>query len=347
MEMSSQDYSPFYKRIILAEEKQTDTRCLTLKTILDWGLNISNFFGKLKGDKLIKTGYLTDIDHEKTLEKSISFFNICFGKIQNELKQQWNRGKSDGGFIAMNIGVTAIIRTLDCILEYLVKQKNLTPENMSGEKLAEAVMPYLDPVVSFVKNLDSASLKKLRGYFGSGATEKVLREFQREINKDFGDFKSEGLEQWIKESGGKFNVDAMVLGNQQIQPLIDDFIKRTLIKEYGEKYWWFEIPEKIRLDCVRRKEEDRSEESPWKFLDTIHYKEIIESHWGLLGNFFTPPGMENESKKKKLEWLVKLNSIRKKYSHPQREPVTEEECNCLKEIYEWLQRRMAIQPLDK
>jgi len=342
IEMNSQDFSPFYKRIIMSEEKQTDVRCLTLKSILDWGVNPTNFYGKLKQDKLIKTGYLTDITHEKTLEKSQVFFNSCFSKIENELKEQWDLGRSEGGFIAMNIGVSAIIRTLDSISEHLVKNKNICPEEMTGQELADAVLPYLDPVPEFVKGLDYDTKKRMRGYFGSGATEKVVREFQNAIHDDFHEFNPDELDQWIKESSGQFNKAAYVMGNEKIQPLIDEFVKKKLKVEYGKNKWWYEaVPLKVRNNCVIRKEEEKSEAEPWEFLDTIHYKEIIENKWNLLGDYFTEPGKESESKKKRLTWLVKFNSIRKRYSHPQRPNITEEEYNYLTNIYQWLQNKLV------
>lgn len=341
IEMNAQDISPFYKRIISSEEKQTDTRCLTLRTILDWGINKTKFFGILKNDQLIKTGYLNTVSYEKTLKKSIDFFNTCFSKIENELKEQWDLGKGEGGFIAMNIGVSAIIRTLDSLLEHLEKNKNIVPQKMEGKELADLVIPYLDPVNEFVKNLSFEGRKKLRGYFGSGASEKVLREFQSKIHDEFKDFNPDGLDQWIKESSGQFTTQSFVLGNEKIQPMMDEFILQKLVKEHGEKEYWKEgVPLKVRTPCVIRKEEEGSTESPWKFLDTIHYKEIINHQWSLLGDFFTPPGMEEESRKNKLSWLDKLNSIRKKYSHPSREKVTEKEFNALEYIYQWLQKKL-------
>ncbi len=342
IEMNNQDFSPFYKRIISSEEKKTDIRCLTLKSILDWGINKTNFFGIIKNDKLIKTGYLNDVSYEKTLKKSLCFFNACFSKIENELEEQWDLGREEGGFIAMNIGVSAIIRTLDSLLEHLEKNKNIVPQKMEGKELADLAISYLDPVIEFVKILSFEERKKFRGYFGSGATEKVQREFQSKIHEEFKDFNPDGLDQWIKESSGQFTNLSFALGNQKIQPLIDKFIKQKLVREYGEKKWWTAgVPFTVRKPCVIRKEQESSSESPWKFLDIIHYKEIINYQWNLLGDFFTPPGMEQASRKSKLSWLDDINSIRNKYSHPSREKVTEKEYNDLEEIYEWLQKKLV------
>ena len=99
---------------------------------------------------------------------------------------------------------------------------------MSAEALADAVTPYLDPVIEFVDNLDNEGIKKLRSLFGSGATEKVLREFQYSIHKEYQDFNPEGLQQWIKEHSGVFNKPSYDLGHNHIEPLIDDFIKSKM-----------------------------------------------------------------------------------------------------------------------
>jgi DNA sulfur modification protein DndB len=338
MEMSADNANPFYKRIIISEEKKTDVRCLTLQTIKNWGLAKTNFFGKLKGDNLISTGYLSEVNYEKMLEKAVEFFNTVFTKIEEDLNIQWDLGSGEGGFIGMNIGVSALIRTLDSIIEYLFKFKGLAPESLTGEELAFATWEYLDPVVRFVKSLDSEETKKLRSLFGSGATGKVVREFQNAIHQDFEEFKPEGLEQWIKESSGKYNTRAYELGHNQIEPMIDAFIKSKLAKEFGKKYWWNKgVPPEIQKKCATARIDKGSTEPDSNFLNTMHYIEIIEKQWTLLGNHFTPPGFGSEKKPKRLQWLNKFNSIRQKYSHPQRENTTEEEYNFLEETKEWLE----------
>lgn len=243
----------------------------------------------------------------------------------------------------MNIGVSAVIRVVDSILEFLYKIKNLCYEILDGEQLANRVLPYLDSIIKFVNNLDLEGIKKLRGLFGSGATEKVLKEFQKAIHDDYPDYNPVGLEQWIKDSTGEFNYPAHEIGNNFIEPLIDKFIKSKLKEEFGEEnnIWWVEgIPMEIKKKCSNNQIESKTMEPIENFLNTIHYVTIIEANWTLLGNYFTKPGMEKVKKDKKLEWLKKFNGIRQKYSHPQRENTTEDEYNFLIEIKEWLEKTL-------
>ena len=341
--MNDDESSPFYKRIIISEEKKTETRCLTLQTLKNWGFSNVNFFGKLKGNKLIKTGSLSDVSYDKTLKKALDFFNNTFLRIEEGLNQQWNLGSSDGGFIAMNIGVSALIRTQDHVIEYLTKSKNIEPESRNGKELAAVAMPYLEPIIDFVKGLDWEGRRKLRSLFGSGATEKVVWEFLYAIYQEFPDFQPEGLQQWIKDNSGEFNKPSWDVGHNKIEPMIDKFIKRKLKEEFGEKNWWIQgIPKEIQKKCSDNRIEEGSSEPDWNFLNTIHYYTIIQKHWTLLGNHFTKPGAESEKKIKRIEWLQQFNKIRKKYSHPQRVNTTEEEYNFLVELNEWLTTKLVI-----
>ena len=343
-EMNADDNSPFYKRVIMAQEPRTDTRCLTLETLLKWGLSSKlGFFGKVKGKTLVKHGYLTDVDYDATLEKSLSFFNSCFSYVEGRLPDQWEAGSGLGGFISMNIGVSAIMRTLDQVLDHLVRFKKLAPEEMNGEELANQVIPYLDPVVDFVKNLDSEGLKKLRSLFGSGATEKVLMEFLYAIHQEYDDFNPEGLANWIRDRTGEYTQAAWDLGHNLIEPMIHEFITARLTKEYGEKSWWSEgVPKEIQKGCSDARIDTGTVEPDWNFLNTIHYERILLKNWQLLGMYFTLPGQENIKREKRLSWLSRLNSIRQKYSHPQREIVTEEEYKFLEELHGCLKEKLAV-----
>ncbi len=125
------DKSPFYNRIILSEEDKTSTRCLTLETLMKWGLSASpGYFGKVKGKKLIRPGYLTAVTNDDTLKKALVFLNRCFNYMKDELKVQWDIGSGEGGFISMNIGVSAVLKSIDIILDHLIKFENLKPEEL-------------------------------------------------------------------------------------------------------------------------------------------------------------------------------------------------------------------------
>lgn len=342
-DMNCDERSPFYKRVILSEEKKTEERCLTLQTLVSWGFGRVDFFGKTKGKELVKTGFLYDGNYDKTLSKSIEFFNVCFQLLEDKLAHQWSAGSAEGGFIAMNSGVSATFRVINDIVTYLVKEEEVRPEELTGAELALRVIPYLEVVVNFINSLDAEGVKKLRGLFGAGAPEKILREFQYAINKAYPPFLPEGLDQWIKEHSGQYNARCYDTGSFIEKHIIDANIKSILQKRLGERNWWTEgVPTKTQIECSKRRIEKKSNEHDSNFLDLIDYADIISNNWDILGNLFTPPGLENAAKAKRIEWLVKFNLIRQKYSHPQRENTTEEEFAFLEHLKRWLEERFKM-----
>ena len=99
----------------------------------------------------------------------------------------------------------------------------------------------------------------------------------------------------------------------------------------------------IQKMCSDTRIDKASEEPDWNFLNTIHYEAIAKENWKLLGEYFTPPGLENASQKNRMSWLNKFNDVRQKYSHPQRDIVKEEEFIFLQNLYRWLQVKLYIE----
>ncbi len=75
----------------------------------------------------------------------------------------------------------------------------------------------------------------MRSHFGSGAPEKVTRQFLIAIHNEFNEFNPDGLQQWLKEYSGQFNMPSWELGHNHIEPLMHEFIVAQLKKQFGEK----------------------------------------------------------------------------------------------------------------
>jgi len=348
MEMNASEQSPLYKRVVVSEEKKTEKRCLTLQTLIAWGLNPkTNFFGRMRGRKIVATGSISENNWDKTLEKALEFFNTTFEFVQNKFPVQWNIGNGTGGFISMNLGVSSIMRVQDSILNHLILSDELHCENYSGIELAKLTFVYLDEVLKYLDRLDNNQIKELRSIFGAGSVEKVLREFQNAIHLEDKTFTPLGLEEWIENQSGIYNDPAYNLGHNIIEPGIDKFIINSLKSEYEDNWWKDGIPLGVRKKCQDRKEEDNPNGKASEFLDMTDYASIIsykssyKSNWEFFGDYFTPPGATGK-KDKKLSWITDFNSIRKKYSHPQREPVTLSELEYLKNLENWLEQKGVL-----
>lgn len=341
--LSSKMESPLYKRIKLLDEPGSNTRCLTKNYLIGQALNKTNFFGLVQKKKIVKHGYLWAGDYQSTLDESYDFLSTCFQFIENDLSAQWGLGKAEGGFIAMNLGISSSIRVINDILLYLDRTKHYDFATLSGEEIAGLVKEYFEPVIEYLKRLTYEEIKKLRGFVGGSAVDQVLREFQNAINQKYNDFEPEGFVQWKKENSGKFNAKAKELGDE-MQLRVRDFIFSKLKEAFGTAAdrWWNEgIQREIQIRCsterIKKGDEPGTEYNQMYLLD---YQRIIYDRKDLLLARFTAPGDERQKQNKKLDWFVKWNNIRAKYSHPERGKVTEKELAYLQQLEKWLYTRI-------
>lgn len=339
--LNNNNDSPLYKRIKLLDEKGSQKRCLTKNYLIGQALNKTNFFGITQKKKIVKTGYLWAGDYDRTLEKSYDFLNTCFQFFEMGVAKQWEKGSSEGGFITMNLGISSLVRLFDNLLEYLEKDHRIDFTKLTGEEIGGKLKPYLDPIISFVDSLSLEEIKKLRSFVGGSAVDRVLREFQNIINKEFDSFSPEGLTQWQKESTGMYNDPSRKLGDD-MQLRIRTYIFEKLKNEYGisDDRWWLEgIPKDIQKKCAVEKIE-HGEGYEQDYLYLIDYQKIIKYQKKLLLNSFTPPDLKSASVDKRLNWFAQWNKIRAKYSHPEKGKVSEEEYKFMLGIQEWLYKNI-------
>jgi DNA sulfur modification protein DndB len=341
--LNDREESPLYNRIITGEESRTQTKCITLSYIFDYGLNKTNFFGEICKRNLIKTGplYAGDLAYN-TLEKSYGFFKDVFSFIEEMLPEQWEKGDAEGGFISRNIGVASIITIMWDIVDYLRKRKYIDFEKYESTRIYDEVKPYLILIVDFISNLNREDLQNMSKQWGSTGVSKVRREFQKVIYEKEISFQPEGLLQYIKDSSGMFNEETDSISDE-LQRAINRHIIGTLKSVHGNednKWWRLGIPKQIQKDCAIKSIETDPPEPPENFLLLLDYQKIISSSWTLFGDTYTPPDMKHGKKDDKLTWFNRYNTIRNKVKHPERQDVTEEEHIFIVNIKTWLYSRI-------
>ena len=192
-----------------------------------------------------------------------------------------------------------------------------------------------------MENLSLEEIKKLRGFVGGGAVDRVLREFQNVINKEFDDFSPNGFAQWHKENTGMYNDPSRKIGDD-MQLRIRAYIFDKLKKEYGlsDDRWWAEgIPKDIQKKCAVEKIEHGGK-SEQDYLYLLDYQKTVKYQKKILLNSFTPPDLKSASVDKRLNWFAQWNKIRAKYSHPEKGKVSEEEYEFMMGLQKWLNKNI-------
>jgi len=119
--------------------------------------------------------------------------------------------------------------------------------------------------------------------------------------------------------------------------VLHDKIREVLREKFGDKEsgWWRQgVPEAIRVDCVKAREQGQGEDNaePYEFTTFIHLSEIIDKHWSLFMSRL--PNDVISDKKRFLAELKTLNSIRNRVMHPTRlHKISDEDFEFAREIH--------------
>lgn len=337
--LNEREESPLYNRIIMGEDRGTQTKCITLTYIFDYALNKTNYFGEISKRDLIRTGplYAGDLA-EKTLNKAYKFFHLLFSLFEEKLPEQWRLGSGNGGFVARNIGISSIIVITWDILQFQSHNNNIAFEKISSEDIFDEIKPFIMVIIKYLDTLSPDDLYNMSRQWGSTGVTKVRREFQRQIYQQNNDFTPEGLLQFIKESSGIYN-DETRTNIFKIQNSIKNHIFDMLKKEFGtnsDNWWRLGVPKPIQKECAVKAVESDPPEPPENFVLVLNYQSIIKTNWKLLGDYYTPPDNQKGNKESKLSWFVRFNTIRNRVTHPERKDVTEDEYYFIRSIKSWL-----------
>lgn len=108
-----------------------------------------------------------------------------------------------------------------------------------------------------------------------------------------------------------------------------------IIKPVDTNWWVNSIPANIRQECAKRHEEEGCRFPKEAYFDLIHLKTVITNNWKLFEQHFLAEGLKG-GKAKSLEWIDKLNEIRRLVGHPLKKHVagytfSADECRLLAE----------------
>jgi DNA sulfur modification protein DndB len=350
-ELGTRDDSPLYRRIMLGDKKKTSTSCITLDTIIVYGLKRANFFAKLNKKKLGELGHLWidpkqedgSFDYQEMLNKSYLFFRTYFDRVKERTEPIWNLGSEPGGFVAMNIGILCFIRMAGDLLNFVKKYEAADFAAMDGKAIAEATFLYLEPVFSYINGFDAQRIDQFRKYGSNpSGVENGVREFQKEIHNIYKDFDPEGLQKWIVDNSGKFNEVAKQFA-EKIEVGIKQKVFSTLEDKFGASWWKDAIPPDIKKNAYNIKVDENSEEPDYEFLHLPDYKKIISKHWETIFKpIFADPSIKS-NKEAQLKWFDSLIPLRNKVAHNRK--VTQEDHTFVVQLNEWLPGKLEIEKL--
>jgi len=330
--------SPFYKRIQRAESSRDIMSCISLTSLFSI-IDKSDFFiVKEKHGNILEYGPLWAGNNDATLKRTTYILKNWFKMIlaNDKASEWWDKGRGEGGGLAMNDGVIICVKVLRSVFQHL-DSKGYKLIHMDNEDLFESIKEYgiiLGDYFGSLTDDERKLFRRLRGIEGQTAG---MRHCQKAIHERISSFNPPGLEKFLEEEKAQTNKKAKEILDR-IEKQLNDIVLETLYQEFGksEPEWWLQgVPKKVRTKVSERFEEDDGSRGEKRFyFDLIDYRDIIINNWQLFENILSYG--KGGKKEKRTSWIVTLNNIRQVVSHYTGKSVSLEELNQIQEYDVWL-----------
>ncbi len=306
--------SPFYGRILLADETRNETRCITLESMFRTLSQPGMFIIK----NSVEYGPLWTGDNSTALKRTVHTVNGWFGLIREAVPDWWLLGAGEGGGLAMNDGISVCVGVLKSVFEHLTDKKRLKLIQLSNSEVLDVLRPYGEALGKCFANWSDPVRAQFRsGARGNQGLAAMRRKCEKELNSTFPDFEPQGLREDLRLQEARTNDKAFRVISQ-IEQALHKFIIGTLKLEYGEdetdSWWYHGVSEQIRKKATARREEEQGKDKKEHYLDLIDFRAIAVNNWELFQD--TLSFGKSGNKDAKTAWMQKLNEMRKIVMHP-------------------------------
>jgi DNA sulfur modification protein DndB len=338
--------SPFFGRILKADDSKSETRCISLTSVFH-ALEHSDFFiSRIKKGSVVEYGPLWDGDNNSTLKRTVSVLTGYFDVIRREARELWDRGSGEGGTLSMNDGITVCINLLRSIFNHLQSKQHVKLSDLDDRELIELISTWAKRVGMYFASLTPDQILLFRALRGVQGQTTSTRRVQEALRKSEPTFDPPGLKEFLEREKAQTTTRAFE-EIQAIEQILQSSVLSELKNEFGsdEPDWWFNgVPK-----SVRKKVDDRINDEGGKKggreqnFDLIDYREVILANWPLFETTFAHGKGSKESRTK---WIAEVNELRKPVVHASRGkslPITEEQLAVLQETHRWLTTQLEEQ----
>lgn len=326
--LSQDATSPFFGRFSIPGIPPKDAQNLTVPEVVK-GLMASTLIGKLLAKKTVAEGFLSAQTHDKTLLRARRVLNGYFRAIMDANPDRWIAGR--GAHICVNPGLRAHLVLLRDVLRYLEKQGHIDPHSATEDDLVKAIVDFIEPIVSFVRSASEAQVSaKFSKKFGEGGVTEYRFNLCELLVAKHTDFETEGFKAYkARQTDSRLKkINDDILDLQRV--ILDVTIKvlknvhGTSDQPSGEKAYWEQGIHNLEIKQAAFTKQQNfpiEKRGPKEaYLDLIDCIKIWKqsNNWEHFKEVFSFPLQDekaNTQKKYYVDWLEKLNEVRKTAAH--------------------------------
>ena len=335
VDLSESDNSPIWGRVTTEWESGAANRPITLPQLAG-AIADSQLTGTVKSG-VLHPGFLFHRDWETTHVRTSEIIEKYLTLFMEGAPEHWAKDRRTGGFLCTNLGIAALLRLLKTLLEYKSEgQDNIEYGRLSSDAVVGTVTDMIYPVVDWFNNAKDSDMERFRGRYGSGAPIRHAYALMEIIHEKNPRFSPQGLTEYIQG----YSIQTISRAQQlitEIEDTVRDMTISILKTSYGEEHdsWWRGgVPQVVRGNAAQRAETSEEGGMAHQYLDLLDYKKIAElpKNWRSFERAFTIE-KGTRSKKSRLAWMDRLNTIRNRVSHSGRRHVTADEIEFLEDAW--------------
>jgi len=323
--LSNDNTSPFFRRFEIPGVAAAESQNLTIAEAVK-GLVRSNLLGRVMPRKSKIPGFFTAQTDDETIARAKRIINGYFRSLMAANSERWERGRA--GYVCVNPGIRAHFQLIQEILEYLSNSKQLDAFVEQPEKIAAALVNFIEPIRTFVATASDKLVEaKFSRKFGEGGVAEYFYNLCELLQKKHKDFGSQEFKKY-KERQADARIQQADNDISDLQNYISKVGVETLRRVHGthdlpsgEKAYWdlgIENPE-IKQNAYRKQQSAPAAKRAPKeaYLDLIDFEKIIkqQSNWEHFEPLFSIPMSGEKGKKYYLTWLERLNEVRRISAH--------------------------------
>ena len=324
--LNSDPTSPFALRFSIHGVISAENQSLTIPEMVN-GIIRSGLSGKVstKGKNLVP-GPLCAATDSETISRARRFLNAYFDALRSANTVRWEGARDS--YISTNPSIRAHLLLVAETMRYLELRQGIDPSALDEDNLAKKVLQVVRPAFEFVRSASNEDIaEKFARKFGEGGVREYFENLVELILKTNEDFGSDELRQNIAARSdkriAKANQDVIDI-NRHILDRVFQILKKAHgsheLKSGQKAYWEVGVEnQKAKKDAYERQLQDTRETQPIEaYLNLLEIRDVIrqKNNWPHMQEFFNIPLQNEKGKTYYLEWLAKLNELRKIPAHP-------------------------------
>jgi DNA sulfur modification protein DndB len=330
--LNADQSSPFYDRILKAEDRSDSRHSITLNTVFK-ELDHDVFFATPNG---VEAGFFWRDQPDEMVHATCQGLNTWFGAIVRKAENNWNLGKAEGGALGTNDSVASLLMLLRSVLDWYREHRS----SYAGVSCQEYVERFAKALAEHFETFSEEEWRTYRSGRGAQGQLDRMRQLQAYLHNRFDDFQPSGLAEFELQQKQNMTAEARKIIDD-IETRLKRHVLTRLRDELGkdETQWWMGgVPK-----SVRKKIDDRRNEVGPKarqredYFDLIDYRDIAVQNWSI----FRDTLGDDQGRDKGTKWMVDVNDLRNRFSHASKEQAaTAEDVRYLRKMLEALETRI-------